>query len=214
MNKEIEILCFFCRSKDNIKKCKDCRNSICNQCIFSQKTLSFVLRKHHLCVECESEICCYKTICIKCDIHPYHMINDKIAVGSSSSDYTNFDVIINLNYPENRVKENEIEYQKEKGKLIIKMGLSDSSMNDKEAYTYIINLIPVLYKYYRDKKILFHCFSGVSRSACFAISYLLYFYKMDIKDAYELVRTKRKFIKVNDGFMRSLENFSKYINSI
>lgn len=215
MNKQKEIkFCFLCRSSnENIKKCKDCRNSICDKCVINQKAMLFVIKKHTNCLECNKQICCYKTICEKCDINPYHMISDKIGVGSCASDYKEFDIIINLNYPENGVKENDIEFQKKEGKLIMKIGLSDNISKEKEAYKYITEIIPILNKYYSDKKILFHCYSGISRSPCFAIAYLLYIEKIGIDDAYSLIKSKRKFIKINEGFMRALSYFEKFINS-
>lgn len=203
-------LCFLCRSKD-VKKCKDCRNYVCNECILSQKAMSFVVKKHNKCVDCETEICCFKPICEKCDINPYHMITDKIALGSSSSKYDNFDIIVNVNYPENGVRENDIEVQKKNGKMIIKLGLSDSVLKDKEAYKYITEIIPILYKYYNDKNILFHCYAGMSRSSCFCVAYLSYIKKISIDEAHSLVKSKRKFIQINEGFMRSLSQFEKYI---
>lgn len=203
-------LCFLCRSKD-VQKCRDCRNFICNKCVSSQKAISFVVKKHMKCVECESQICCFKPICIKCDVNPYHMITDNIAVGSCASNPKDFDIIIDINYPENNVKENDIEVQKKDGKMIIRVGLLDSISKEKESYKYITEIIPILHKYYSDKKILFHCFSGISRSTCFAVAYLSYINKISINDSYDLVKSKRKFVNINDGFMRSLSKFEKYI---
>ena len=104
-------LCDLCKSSSfdkEYKECKDCRRFICIECKI----------KHYLCVECKENICCYKKICTNCDIHPYHMITDNIAVGSSASDYQNFDIIVNLNYPENNVSEDDIEISKSNGKLM------------------------------------------------------------------------------------------------
>ena len=202
--------CIICRCIVDVKRCNDCCGYVCCSCIESQKSISFVIKKHNKCMECIDEICCYKPICSKCDIHPYHMITSKIAVGSCASKYDDFDVIINLNYPENNVKENKTSYQKKDDKLIIRIGLSDSLENEKEAYQYMCEIIPVLNKYYSDKKILFHCFSGISRSAAFIIAYLSYSTGQCINYSYNLVKNNRKFIQPNKAFMKALENFQIY----
>ena len=204
-------MCFLCRSTEKVRRCKDCKNCVCNGCVISQKAMSFVIKKHCTCVECNSEICCYKTICKKCDINPYHMITDKVAVGSCDSDYKDFDIIVNLNYPDNNVKENDIEVHKKNGKMVIKLGISDNILKEKEVYKYITEIIPTLHKYYIDKKILFHCYAGMSRSSCFCVAYLSYIQKIPIEKAYSLVKSKRKFIQINEGFMRALFKFQLYI---
>ena len=210
-----ENYCIICRNNMNVNKCSDCGKYVCCSCVDLQKSISFVIRKHDNCIECKNEVFCYKPICLKCDINPYHMITDKVAVGSCSSTYDEFDIIINLNYPENNIMENQSSFQKKNDKLIIKLGLSDSVEKEREAYQYMCELIPVLAKYYKDKKILFHCFAGMSRSASFAIAYLSYCTGQTIDYSYKQVKSKRKFIKVNEGFIKSLEKFQIYYkNSI
>jgi protein-tyrosine phosphatase len=135
------------------------------------------------------------------------MITNNIGVGSCDSNYKDFDVIIDLNYPENNVKEGEIDFYKKDKKIIIKIGLIDREIKENESYKYIREIIPVIYKYYSDKNILFHCYAGMSRSAFFAVAYLSYSEKITIKEAYDLVKSKRKFIKINKGFMNALEKF-------
>jgi len=138
------------------------------------------------------------------------MITDKVAVGSCASKYDEFDIIIDLNYPENNIKENQSSFQKKDGKLIIRLGLPDSVEKETEAYQFMCELIPVLSKYYREKKILFHCFAGMSRSAAFAIAYLSYCTGQSITYSYNQVKSKRKFIEPNKAFIKSLENFQIY----
>lgn len=209
-NEDNENRCIICRNNISINKCKDCHNYICYSCVDLQKSISFVIRKHNKCVECKDEVCCYKTICVKCDINPYHMITDRVAVGSCDSNYDDFDVIVDLNYPENNVKENQSSFQKRGDKLIIRLGLPDSLDKENDAYNYMCELIPVLSKYYSERKILFHCFAGISRSATFAIAYLSYCTGQSIDYSYNQVKSKRKFIQPNQAFIKSLEKFQIY----
>jgi protein-tyrosine phosphatase len=141
------------------------------------------------------------------------MIEEKMAVGSGCSDYKDFDVIVDLNYPENNVKENDIAVIKKNNKLIIKIGLMDADNEDKEKnmYKYLVDVIPLLDKYYKDKRVLFHCFSGVSRSATFAIAYVLYKNNISVENSYEIVKEKRKFILPNNSFIKALHKFKDYI---
>jgi len=207
-------LCMLCRTNIDVKLCQDCHKYICYSCIEKERSIKFVLKKHQKCIECNHLICCYKTICHKCDINSYHMITENIGIGSYESKYENFDVIIDLNYPENGVKENDIKVRKQNQKLIISIGLVNSNYNEDGCYKYLCEIIPLLYKYYINKKILFHCFSGVSRSAIFCIAYLSYSKSISIKQSYQKVKDIRKFIKPNDSFMKSLEKFSLYIKNV
>jgi protein-tyrosine phosphatase len=143
------------------------------------------------------------------------MIDDKIAVGDSRSKYDNFDIIVNLNYPENNVKENDIRVRKTENKLMIEIGIMDCDNEDKELciYKYISEIIPLLYKYYINKKILFHCYTGISRSATFAIAYLCYINNISIDNAFSIVKSKRKFIQPNKSFMKALLKFEKFKNN-
>ena len=59
-----------------------------------------------------------------------------------------------------------------------------------------------------DTKILFHCYAGVSRSATFAIAYLMKTNMIIVDKAYELVKMKRNMINPNKGFMEALHKFS------
>jgi protein-tyrosine phosphatase len=141
------------------------------------------------------------------------MITENIGVGSCESKYDNFDVIINSNFPENEAKENDITIQKKNNKVIIHVGLLDRPDKGELALNYLKKIIPVIYKLYKDKKILFHCFAGMSRSAMFAVAYLSYSLKITIDDAHDMVKNKRRFIEINNGFMESLKDFSYWSKS-
>lgn len=189
------------------KYCRDCRRNLCIKCT---EGINFVVRKHTVCLECNNKICCFKKVCYKCDNIPYHMITENIGVGSRCSKYDDFDVIVNCDYPENEAKEDEITIQKYNDKMIIHVGLLDSSNKSKKALDYMKKITPVIYKLYKDKKILFHCFAGMSRSPMFAIAYLSYSLKISLEEAHSMVKNKRKFIEINEGFINSLKEFHSW----
>jgi hypothetical protein len=205
------ILCIVCGDNET-KYCKDCHQNMCFNCVEEEKNINFVVRKHKVCIECNDKICCYKKICYKCDTFPYHMITENIGIGSCASKYEDFDIILNANYPENQAKENEISVKKIKNKLVIHVGLIDNIDREKIALDFLKNIIPVIHNLYKDKKILFQCFSGISRSSMFAVAYLSYSLKISIDDAHNMVKSKRKFIDINNGFIRSLKDFNHWSN--
>ncbi|XP_055315684.1 dual specificity protein phosphatase 18 isoform X2 [Sitodiplosis mosellana] len=53
-------------------------------------------------------------------------------------------------------------------------------------------------------KTMVHCVAGVSRSASLVLAYLMKYWKMSLKGAFELVRTARPQIRPNIGFVRQL----------
>ncbi len=206
--------CVIC-IKNESKYCRDCHQSICNDCVMDKKTAKFVIKNHNICVECNESVCCYKKICAKCDIYPFHMITDTVAVGSCASSYDSFDVIVNLNYPENLAKnEGDIVPQKINKKLVLHVGILDSFDKKDENLKLLTDLIPVLSKLYRNDKILFHCFAGMSRSATFAIAYLSFINNISVEECHKLVLNKRKFIEPNQTFIKVLEEFDKLKETI
>lgn len=55
-----------------------------------------------------------------------------------------------------------------------------------------------------DKKILVHCAAGISRSPALVIAYLMIENKWSFEKALEFVKSKRYFIRPNDGFLKQL----------
>ena len=56
-------------------------------------------------------------------------------------------------------------------------------------------------------RVLVHCFAGVSRSAAVVIAYLMQEHGLSVHSAYSLVRSKRPYIKPNEGFHDQLIQF-------
>lgn len=53
--------------------------------------------------------------------------------------------------------------------------------------------------------VLVHCNAGVSRSASVVIAYLIMMCSYSFDEAYDLVKSKRKCVRPNDGFLRQLK---------
>ncbi|XP_032526897.2 dual specificity protein phosphatase MPK-4-like isoform X2 [Danaus plexippus] len=56
-------------------------------------------------------------------------------------------------------------------------------------------------------KVLVHCYFGVSRSAAVVIGYIMEKYGLCYEDAFVLVKSKRRFIGPNNGFVAQLKLF-------
>ncbi|KAJ2941042.1 hypothetical protein O0L34_g13172 [Tuta absoluta] len=55
--------------------------------------------------------------------------------------------------------------------------------------------------------VLVHCHFGVSRSATLVIAYLMEKYKLNYQQAFNFVRSRRKFINPNPGFVAQLQQY-------
>ena len=184
--------CNNCKLKNNILICNDCNACICLYCIN---------KFNHTCIKTKCNI---KKLSNKCQNNHYDMINNKIAVGDCYSSYDDFNVIVNLFGEFNGCKSDQVILVEENNKKIYKVGLIDKSEYKDDALIFINFLIPRLMND-KDEKILFHCHSGVSRSATFAIAYLIKMYKLTKDEALNLVKSKRSIINPNYGFMKILD---------
>lgn len=143
----------------------------------------------------------------------YNWIDNNVAIGNCYSNYGEFDVIINLDYPYNGVNYHDIEVnyineRNENNKIIYKIGCYDSEHEN--MYSLLKIIIPDLLAYYRRNKnikILFHCHAGISRSSTLAIAFLCMAKNYSLGDAYMLSLKQRPIIKPNNGFMMSLKNY-------
>ena len=52
-----------------------------------------------------------------------------------------------------------------------------------------------------------HCLAGVSRSVSFVIAYFIKYQGMSYQQAYQLVKSKRRIIHPNDGFIQQLKAY-------
>ena len=61
----------------------------------------------------------------------------------------------------------------------------------------------------QENRVLVHCLAGMSRSATIVIAYLLATTAMTTAEATEFVRSKRRVIRPNYGFVNQLEQYEK-----
>jgi hypothetical protein len=145
------------------------------------------------------------------NIHTSHITN-RVTVGSCKTDYRDFDIIVNLDYPQNGVKKDEISYQQEDGKHVIRCGYDDVSfyttangstwqLLSSLTHEKIETLLSILASIEKPAdRILFHCRVGISRSPTVAVFYLATHLGISPLDAYHMVKEKRPLIEPNKAF--------------
>lgn len=144
----------------------------------------------------------------------YHMITDRIAIGNFESSYDAFDVIVNLNFPFNGIKQYEIQIDEfilnDKERFLARVGIMDTPNDNQYMYQVLSILTPKLIEIYYQKpssKFLFHCFAGISRSTTMALSLLSSILNISVEDAYSLAKQKRVIVQPNPGFYDALKHF-------
>lgn len=147
----------------------------------------------------------YFTNVYKIKDRSYNMITNNIAIGDHKSDYSNFDIIVNLNFPDNRMEEREIKKTIKNNKIIYTAGMHDSV--DENLVYFLDGILPDLIKEGANKKILFHCYAGISRSTSLAIAYIGKTYRLKYDDIFPIIKAKRNIIQPNPGFVKALKTY-------
>lgn len=196
--------------KKELFVCDWCHTHLCPslQCIpqymIRSSSTIYPSKTHDHCVYCKTVITCNPSgVCKVCEVnHRYDMITEDVAIGSYQSCYKPFDLIINLDYPENDVKQNEVCYSIENNKHILRCGYNDNNINGltTEKIEDLLNRIEEIKKETQHPKILFHCYAGISRSSTVAIAYLSQIEKKTTKEIYNMVKEKRPRIEPNCFF--------------
>ena len=142
----------------------------------------------------------------------YTLITPTVAIGDIYSPYNEFDVIVNLsNNSKADIGEIYIEDVNRVGTInpiqIIHIGLIDRPDQAECCKKLIGEIIPSLLQQC-DKRILFHCNTGKSRSATFAVAFLSRLFSKNAMDVLEDVIRKRPIVKPNVGFMYVLQKMS------
>lgn len=149
--------------------------------------------------------------------------------------YKEFDVVINCDWPCNRVKLGEMKMETivwpsdgqgygkiattaelldTKGKIVpnastqlLKLGINDTpTQNIIQYFDTVCSLIMTSLK--MKRRVLVHCHAGVSRSASFVIAFFIRFGGFSLRQAIEQVKSSRSFINPNDGFLLQLQKYT------
>lgn len=234
MNDEIDKKLRVCeKCSQPSTRCSDCYHYVCVQCnkclsctstlrryYYSEKDIQ-TCRPHNRCLECNDKTVCHlKKICGLCD-KPFHPITDTVTVGSCGTPYDDYDLIFNLNYPENGAEKHSIKLvygyrpnimytHTTKKKNFYNIGMHDR--NDKKELDVLRNVIQILKDLVKTEKetgvylkILFHCFAGYSRSVAVATAYLALKEGINVDDALLLIKSKRKYIGPNQSFIKVIK---------
>ena len=129
------------------------------------------------------------------DITPY------ISIGNYTSSYDDFDVIVNLNFPYNDVTHHNIIEKDFNNKKLFMIGLLDAP--DEEMLCLLKIMMPKLLALGR-KRILFHCYAGISRSSTAAIMYFMMTTYLPLEAIFRLLLSKRSIIDPNPAFRHIL----------
>jgi protein-tyrosine phosphatase len=158
---------------------------------------------------CRSESNLVFTMEIEPPYQHFHMITDHVAVGDYTTPYATFDVIFNFNYPHNNVALGAIDIEMEYNhgaiqKTVYNIGLLDTTDYSDTLMETFIKLIPYLMEA-KGKRILFHCYAGISRSSTAAILYFILTTAMPLDEIYTLLQSKRSHINPNPTFRRIID---------
>ena len=135
----------------------------------------------------------------------YTFITPTVAIGDIYSSYSEFDIIVNL-ANNAKVGIGSIYIEKVENRQIIHIGLIDRPDQKECCKNLLEEILPFLLKN-KNKRILFHCNSGKSRSATFAVAFLSRLFSKDAMKVLEYVVTKRPIVQPNVGFMYILKKF-------
>ncbi len=184
---ETSFSCYFCKSKENIKKFPSNAN-LCDNCYQREKEEKYINEKR-------------KTILIP----EIDRITDKIFLGNSDAgrDFNKLKTLgithiliigsfLHAFYP-NDFKYKIIEVEDTEDE--------DISIYFKDAFQFIDS----------SSKVLIHCFAGKSRSPSFSIAYLMYKNKKPYSKVYSFVKNKRECIELNNGFKNILIRFNNVL---
>ena len=142
----------------------------------------------------------------------YHMITDNIAIGDLLSDYTPFDVVINLNFECNSLHFNhhDLKTSTSVNKQVTYIAIYDSPEEKAFMKMVLYSVIPTLIQFLRQyplSKVLFHCYAGISRSASLGIALLAHMENLSYEVAFERVKEKRGQVKPNSGFVEAIKEY-------
>lgn len=142
-------------------------------------------------------------------VNDFDKIIPRLYLGQREADnhLNKFDLVINLDYPNNGCKKKDMVISDFKPR-IIKIGMIDGCVDKrlmKKLFDFVGSQINSFIK--KDKNVLVRCYAGRSRSCSFVIAYLMKYKKMSFDEAYDLVKRKRPCVEINKWFAKNLRNY-------
>jgi protein-tyrosine phosphatase len=122
--------------------------------------------------------------------------------------YDKFDVIINLNYPENNAPKGCLMIDKSK---IYKLGIEDAVFENLYPYFDLLASL-IITSLKENKTVLVHCHAGISRSTSIIVAFFIKYGNMSLQDALKKIHQKRNIIQPNQSFLKQLDHYSKKHN--
>lgn len=144
-------------------------------------------------------------------IPPYiHRIMDYIYLSDHRSkiDMDKFDLVIDLNYPENKVPSGEIEESWIGKTRVLKLGVEESCQENMKSY------FDILYPYIHDnvenkKRTLIFSHGGTGRNALVFSSYLIKHYQFSLSDVSHVFQSTKYRPELNQEFINQLRTYAE-----
>lgn len=137
----------------------------------------------------------------------YDWITDRVAIGDCTSSYQAFDVVVNLNFPNNCAEYQTIGSVREGKLTIYGIGLKDEEYEAESLSRFLDHLLPALSVTFMEKpetRFLFHCRAGISRSVSMAIAFMMETTHDSLYDVVDQIQRIRPIALPNVGFMSHL----------
>lgn len=128
------------------------------------------------------------------------------------SNYNNYNLIINLDYPDNKANNDCLHIDHlSRTQTVIRIGINDAE--NINIYKYLDILVTYIHSFYGKKniKILIHCHAGISRSVSIVIAYLMKYHNKSFDKALEIVKKIRPIAQPNDDFTKQLKLYEKIL---
>ena len=154
------------------------------------------------------------------DANPcYTMITPYMAIGEIDSDYTSFDIVINMCFLGDTAdfKHHDLTTTTTAGTQLTRIAIYDNPLEKDYMKMVLHSIIPVLVHHLRRNpslKILFHCYAGISRSGSFGIAFMAHLFGMTYDEALIRVKEKRGQVDPNPGFVEAIKEYLEEIRQI
>lgn len=140
-------------------------------------------------------------------------ITPTLCIGDLTSSYEPFNVVVNCNYPYNRIPHGKTgrreEHMHSTTCTLYLVGLCDHDTDINTLEGCIMYLIPRLRKKYEENNkytFLFHCYAGKSRSVALALAFMVEVLGMKYDEALQVIKEKRPIIEPRPLFIETLRN--------